>query len=210
MNSRFVRVALLLYPSRWRRRYGDELEQLLLDSAGPTSSRESVRLIVDVAVSGLAQRLQRYGTGARVIVVVCLCAASGVLVDVSTAARSGRPSVAPVQIGNVLLAPNVFLGRNVSVVPWHQEPTLGTRTNRHAIYVDVSDEELRSQPNLRVMAFTGAPTAVVLDPRSDRVTAVEPADHDPKSVAVERADDQTNATTVPTTPQPKPGLYRLP
>lgn len=210
MNSQFIRAALLLYPSRWRRRYGGELEQLLLDSAESTSPLGSVKLIVDVAASGLSQRVQSYGTGARVATVVCLCAASGVLVDVTTIGRSGGPSVDPSQIGNVLLAPNAFLARNVSVVPWQPEPIPGTRTNRHLIYVDVSDGDSKSQANSRVMAFSGSPVAVVLDPRSDRVTAVEPADHDPKSLAVERADDRTYTTPVLTTPQPKPGLYRLP
>jgi hypothetical protein len=54
MNARRLVAALLLrcYPAEWRREYGDELGDIL-ESHPPTA-----RIVVDVAVSGLRQRVR--------------------------------------------------------------------------------------------------------------------------------------------------------
>ncbi len=60
MNPRLIRAVIAFYPSDWRRRYGGELEQLILDACGASASRlKTAWLIAGVAAGGLRERIPR-------------------------------------------------------------------------------------------------------------------------------------------------------
>lgn len=59
MAGIMIRGLLCLYPRAWRDRYGDELAGLIDEARG--NRRPSLRLISNVASSGIRQRLQRIG-----------------------------------------------------------------------------------------------------------------------------------------------------
>lgn len=66
MSLRLIRVALLTYPGRWRRRYGDELAALTLEVLDePQSVRRRLRIIADLALRGLGERLRATESTAR-------------------------------------------------------------------------------------------------------------------------------------------------
>lgn len=60
-RARTTARLLRLYPPSWRRRYGDELETLILDMSG--SERVPWRIRTDVAVAGARERLGAAGLG---------------------------------------------------------------------------------------------------------------------------------------------------
>ena len=57
IGAKLIRVAIHLYPPKWRRRYGDELEQLSIDLLNRRpSARRKARLFLDLITHGVETR----------------------------------------------------------------------------------------------------------------------------------------------------------
>lgn len=168
MKHQLVRAALFLYPSSWRQRYGEELEQLILDSQTSNPSLlESGRLLIDLAGSGLAQRLRGHGTRVRVLTVACACAAIGIAVDATTLTPDNTAPFPPTPVGVLRLAPSAFLPENMGRVhapiwafPWNAQ----TQPRRITLWFLPGTS--------RVTGISGPPATTVLNPHTGRVLAI--------------------------------------
>jgi hypothetical protein len=69
-----VRRLLLLYPRRWRERYGDEFDALLADSRG------GPRLLLDVARTAFDERVREGGIGMKRLLPWVLLAGSEIVI----------------------------------------------------------------------------------------------------------------------------------
>jgi hypothetical protein len=78
MSRRWVRILIALYPRRWRRRYGAELQQLISEiNAERPQSR--LALAADLLTAAAAQRIPRLGLRSASAVLL-IAAALGVTV----------------------------------------------------------------------------------------------------------------------------------
>jgi hypothetical protein len=154
-----VRIALLAYPSGWRRRYGRELENLTIDIL---ADRRTIpgRLVVlsGVVGHGMAARM-RAAESARGRVAVTSVSLLVATVVVATSIPSDE---LPVRYST--LSPLVRLGTGVSVVP--PQRTKASGPGHPKIVVQVPQG---ANPQISV---TGAPAAVVIDPKSSRVLSI--------------------------------------
>ncbi len=171
MSDRLVRLALLLYPAGWRKRYGAELEQLIRDSLEHDSSAfGSVRVIVDVARGGLSQRIGHRRRRLRAALLVSL--GVGIVFPIDVVTISGNPSPgSPPSMSRplVTLSPTTRLAPGVSVYRFPQvmlplmrsaePPTVQLEVVAHTNYVYSVD---------------GPPTHVVLNPRTGHLVSVTP------------------------------------
>jgi hypothetical protein len=105
MSYRLLRILVALYPRRWRRRYGAELEQLIVELTSD-ASLSRLRLVTNLFASATLERIRGRGVRAAGTTVLVACAA-GVSVVTATAAppspphtssSSGRP--APITDGS--------------------------------------------------------------------------------------------------------------
>lgn len=64
MNARVSRLLLRTYPKAWRRRYGEEFDELL------SATATTIRAVLDVVCCGLTERARCTRTAARVLVAV--------------------------------------------------------------------------------------------------------------------------------------------
>ena len=171
MRRRLVRAALLLYPAVWRRRYGGELEQLMIACvADRPSFLASARLLADLAGSGLTQRFRRYRASTRILTVACLCAAAGMAVDATTLSSTFRgQDFAMGQIGSIRLGPDTVLPANVSLIsaqPWEFPSSFAPQPSRISVELIPGTS--------RVVGVSGPPATVTIDPETGQIVAVKP------------------------------------
>jgi hypothetical protein len=154
-----VRIALLAYPSGWRRRYGDELQELTIAVLADRRTFPG-RLVVlsGVVGHGVAARMgAAESTRGRVAVT-----SISVLMAIVVVAASIPSDELFVQ--NAALSPLVRLGSGVSVIPSGRTETVGPGRSRVIVQAP-----LGVNPQISV---AGAPAAVVIDPKSVQVLSV--------------------------------------
>lgn len=154
-----VRIALLAYPSGWRRRYGRELEDLTIAILADQRTIPG-RLIVLSGVfgHGVAARV-RAAESARGRVTVTAISLLVATVVVATGVPSDDLS-----LPNATLSPLVRLGTGVSVVS--SQRSRAGRPGHPKIVVQVprgADAQI---------SIAGAPAAVVVDPKSLQVLSI--------------------------------------
>lgn len=174
MTRLLLGLVLRLYPSGWRERYGAELEQLISDAASERpSAGTSIRLLTDLAWGGLCERFGRSRAAVRVTTMVCLGAVIAVPLDVATVnsapIENGVPGASATSY--VTLSASTRLGPGVMVfrLPRDQfpltypPPGAGRRGAQIVALV----------PSGRVLAVTGAPVNVVLNPNTGTLVSVD-------------------------------------
>ena len=101
MSRRLLRMLVGLYPRRWRRRYGAELEELVTELAA-NRDRKRVRLAAGLIANAGVERIRGLGAwgAAAIIVVAALITTTAVL----TTPSHQRHSAVPVPSGLVARA----------------------------------------------------------------------------------------------------------
>jgi hypothetical protein len=164
MRPALVRFAILAYPSRWRRRYGAELEELtmsvLVDQR--TVARQALTLS-DLIGHGLGERvLSRGSTVSKTVLVSAAVLAAAMFAMVGGLASDGGRL--PVSV----LSPVAHIGTGVSVV---SVPPHGARKPLRGVVVELP----RGQGGQ--ISVAGAPSSVVIDPKRRQVLSVSAARH---------------------------------
>lgn len=168
MRRRLIHLALLFYPSQWRRQYGSEFEQFLLDCAADASPIGWTWQLIDACRQGFSERLHRAGPRSRALSIICVCAAAGVIIDAETVTASDAP-IGPITPGIVWLAPNALLPADAVIAhapAWGFPSSFAPVPNRITV-----QEYPRSS---HVVGISGPPATIVLNPKTDRITAVKP------------------------------------
>lgn len=168
MRRRLIRLALLSYPSPWRRRYGDEFEQLMLDCAAGATLLSSAWQLIGAGGSGISERVRRIGPRSRALSVVCVCATAGSVIDAE--AVSATDVVIPAMpSAMVWLAPDAFLPANAIIAhaPADEFPASSAALPRRTT--------IQLAPgSSRVIGVSGPPVTIVLNPKNDEITAIRP------------------------------------
>jgi hypothetical protein len=168
MRRQLFRVAMLFYPAGWRRRYGGELEQMILDfGAEDASLAGSARMLIDLTGSGLAVRARSYGTGTRIAVLACVCAAAAIAVDASYVTQSTSSGFPITPTSGFSLSANALLPLNVSEI--HAPPS------QFPNQFELPPQRVTVQfvpHSSRVVGVSGPPAETVLNPRTDKVISV--------------------------------------
>lgn len=165
MRALVVRLAILSYPRRWRRRYGHEVEDLtiaVLNQPQPQTKR--IRILLDLVFHGADERLRRADTP----VAKTALTSTSAMVAGMFALASGLASDS-VLAPNVQVAASIHLGAQVSLRHINgPRPTSPIAPGRIVVVV-------QNRGNARV-SVTGAPSAVVINTESGRVVSVTRAD----------------------------------
>ncbi len=160
MSSFVVRLAILAYPRRWRRRYGGELEELTIAVlASPQASTRRLWIVLDLVINGLDERVRRTeSTGFK----TALTSMSALLAGMF--ALAGGLASDSVYTPNVQISPSIHLGAGVSL----HNGQIGTATlsGSGGIVVIVPK---RRNPQVWV---SGVRSAVVINTKSGQVISV--------------------------------------
>jgi hypothetical protein len=159
MRRTFVRAAISVYPPGWRRRYGAELEQLVLDvsGGGGTSALEDARTVVTLAAAGVIEWLRRVGPKSRTAAFALAAGLAALLVN-TVALSVGTQALAA---GTwVTLPSNAVVGPGVRIT---YNPA--TRPGNNVLV-------LLTPGSSNIVSVTGAPTRVVLDPKTGKVLSI--------------------------------------
>jgi hypothetical protein len=150
-TRRAIRLMIALYPRRWRRRYGSELEDLVLEAIEHRDSSTTVVLLN--LVQGVAnERLRALPASAPLIAV----ALAGVVTMTDLGLREGRSSTPRASIASILRAPS-------------DAPAFTLRPRTRSIgSVQITLDPLTGA----AVAVTGAPANVVIDPGTDQPESV--------------------------------------
>jgi hypothetical protein len=92
MSRRLLRMLIWLYPRRWRRRYGAELEELARELAA-NHDRTRARLALGLLVSGLAERTRGLIPRAVIVILVVTGLITGAVLAHSPTAVVKKPDV---------------------------------------------------------------------------------------------------------------------
>ena len=134
MSDRLLRILIALYPRRWRRRYGVELEQLIaqLDSE---HSRTRARLVAGLIGTAAIERIR--APGMRIVATILVIVAVGTTIAVLATQSSGPSSraAALIRAGRELEAHvDIFRLQAKSLCS-----TVKPGTRAHAIELDPKD-----------------------------------------------------------------------
>jgi hypothetical protein len=159
MHRSIVRLAILAYPRRWRRRYGVELEQLTIFvlTEQQTLAR-TLWIVTDLVVRGIDERMRRTESrGTKAVLTSTSAVVAGMF------ALAGGLASDAVAVPNVALSALVHLGAGVTFSPVeHANPARGT-AGTVAVFVPTGPD-----PQISV----GARSAVAIDIKSGLVTSV--------------------------------------
>ena len=159
MSPTVVRLAILAYPRRWRRRYGSEVEQLtVLVLKRPYSRAKRMAIILGLVAHGFDERARRTET---LRAKTALTSASALAVAMVTLA--GGLASDSVFIPNVRLSGAVHLGAGVSLLRDQERSPAAPRLSRITVVVPKGPNPLVS---------VSAHSAVVVDTKSGQVISV--------------------------------------
>jgi len=167
MNDRLIRAAIALYPRDWRRRYGGELEQLVADAfaAGSSGRFGKAWLIIEVAASGVRERLRDRGVGRKHRIAGALATTAVATVAVFAVMGSRQITAKPSPPSPWRLAPGVHLGPGVKEIS--DTALHGTLGLQHTL--------LRTNLATGTVDFEveGLPVDIKLDPKTDQILSVK-------------------------------------
>jgi hypothetical protein len=163
MRRTFVRAAISVYPPGWRRRYGAELEQLVLDvSGGGASALEDARTVVSLAAAGVVEWLRRVGPKSRTAAFALAAGLAALLVN-TVALSVGTQALAAGTWAT--LAPTAVIGPGIRVT---HNPA--SAPGNHVLV-------LLSPGGSNIVSVTGAPTHVVMNPKTGQVLSITKIRH---------------------------------
>jgi hypothetical protein len=126
-------------------------------------------LLIDVAGSGVAQRIRSCGTRTRIVAVASLCATAGVVIDATVFTSADTLTAPPTPVTVLWLAPNAFLPANVrllhapaSELPRSFQPLPRGTTVQFA------------PGTSGVIGINGPPVDIVLNPTSGKLLSIKP------------------------------------
>ncbi len=163
MRVRVVRLAILAYPRRWRRRYGPELEQLTLNVLERPWQSEvrRLRIVLGLVTHGVDERFRRAESAkARATVTSISVLLAGMFV------LGGGLAADAVWIPNVQISASIRLGAGVSVVRRDRTPPTGPASIPGQVTVLVPRS---SNPQV----FVKGRSAVVINTKSGQVVSVK-------------------------------------
>jgi len=167
MNTRLIRAAIAFYPPDWRQRYGGELEQLVADAwIASAGSIRKAWLVAGVAACGIRERVRkRVGSHAPRILgtLATAVAAAAVVFAISGGDQNSGITESPTP---VTLAPGVRLSALVEQT--EALPPLQRPKGAHHILVTIAPV------SKTLVAITGAPATVELNPRTKQVLSITP------------------------------------
>lgn len=169
MKRWLVRVALLSYPSSWRRRYGGELEQLMLDCGADATLLGSVWQLIAASGCGLAERLHRVGPRSRALSIICVCSAAAMVIDAETVSATDTVAGPVSPFGAIWLAPNAMLPADANIV---HAPAWAFPASSEPVPRKTTVQFLPG--TARVVGVSGPPSTIVVNPTSGRITAINP------------------------------------
>jgi hypothetical protein len=159
MRRTFVRAAISVYPPGWRRRYGAELEQLVLDvsGGGGTSAVGDARTVLTLAAAGVIEWLRRVGPKSRTAAFALAAGLTALLVN-TVALSVGTQALAA---GTwVTLSPSARIGPGVRITD-----NTATAPGNHVLV-------LLAPGSSNIVSVTGAPTRILLDPKTGKVLSI--------------------------------------
>jgi hypothetical protein len=159
MRAPVVRLAILAYPRRWRRRYGPELEQLTIAVLSrPQTPARRVGIVLDLIINGADERLRRTeSTRVKAAATSMSALLAGMF------AFGGGLTADSLAASNVQLSPSVHLGAGVSLVRANQPaPAPGARTG----------VSVRVPKGRDPLIAIGGDAAVVINTKSGKVTSI--------------------------------------
>ena len=169
MRRTLVRAAIALYPPGWRRRYGPELEQLVLDSQGGrgASVLDDARTVAGLAAAGINEWLVRVGPRSRTAALTLTAGFAALLIN--AVATGVDPQSLAIESSWMRLSPSVTLGTGVHVVRvpvsrGSSSPSPGVEARHHEVVVSVG-------PTGNLVSITGAVQGV-LNPKTGEVLSV--------------------------------------
>jgi hypothetical protein len=171
MNSRLIRTAIAFYPREWRRRYGGELEELVLESCDASASRvRTLFLIVGVAACGIRERIPRPIAARATRTTVTLAAVGLASLAVATISHLDRTRTATVSAPStpITLAHGLLRGHAIKEI--HSGAMPGSRgSGKVVVSVDRSSGD--------VLAVGGGPVRATIDPTTGQLVAVARRSH---------------------------------
>jgi hypothetical protein len=169
MRRQLIRAALFLYPASWRRRYGGELEQMMLDYGADNGSLAgSAWMLIELSGSGLVERARSSSLSVRIATVALVCAASAMAVDASALNRSTSSGAGfRVMNGTVLASDATLPASSKSVhLPARDFPGDWAR-NTQTVTVWYFEH------SSKVMGLSGPPVSVTMNPKTNTIVKVK-------------------------------------